>query len=124
MRALPLLAVLIAALGLGLGLRVMLRAPTSAAGPVTASAPPGSGAPQGHVYTGLAEEPSDVNPFTTSDVVARRLVLAYTHEFAFADPNPFVRIGRKLDFLLRERARKPSSKYRIAAQLDGMLGRG
>src|SRR5262245_21135198 len=68
MRALPLLAVLIAALGLALGLRVMLRAPTGGAGL------------EGHVYTGLAEEPSNVNPFTTTDAVARRLVLPYTHD--------------------------------------------
>ena len=32
--------------------------------------------------------------------------------------------GRKLDLLFRERAQKPSSKYRIAGRLDGMLGRG
>jgi hypothetical protein len=53
-----------------------------------------------------------------------RDLLAYTHEFAFADPNPFVRVGRKLDLAFRERAQKPSSKYRIAARLDSLLGRG
>lgn len=53
-----------------------------------------------------------------------RDLLAYTHEFAFADPNPLVRFGRKLDLHFRERAQKSSSKYRIAARLDGMLGRG
>ena len=53
-----------------------------------------------------------------------RDLLAYTHEFAFADPNPLVRAGRRLDLAFRERARKPSSKYRIAARLDSLLGRG
>jgi peptide/nickel transport system substrate-binding protein len=89
MRALPLLAVLIAAFGLALGLRVMLRAPTGSEGltpkaavavPQDAAVPKDSAVPQGHVYTGLAEEPSDVNPFTTTDAVARRLVLPYTHD--------------------------------------------
>ena len=84
MRALPLLAVLIAALGLALGLRVMLRTPTSTAAPPAPHRAAGHGqasdVPQGHVYRGLAEEPSDVNPFTTTDAVARRLVLPYTHD--------------------------------------------
>jgi hypothetical protein len=53
-----------------------------------------------------------------------RDLLAYTHEFAFADPNPLVRAGRKLDLAFRERAQKPSSKYRIAARLGTLLGRG
>jgi hypothetical protein len=51
-------------------------------------------------------------------------LLAYTHEFAFCDPNLLVRIGRMLDARFRERAQKPSSKYRIAGRLDGMVGRG
>lgn len=38
------------------------------------------GKPQGHVYTGAAGEPSDVNPFTTYDPLGRGLVLAYTHD--------------------------------------------
>src|SRR5215831_20958634 len=37
-----------------------------------------------------------------------RDLLSYTHEFAFADPNPFVRTGRRLDLAFRERAQKPS----------------
>jgi len=53
-----------------------------------------------------------------------RDLLAYTHAFAFADPNPLVRVGRKLDLAFRERARKPSSKYRIAARLGTLLERG
>jgi hypothetical protein len=53
-----------------------------------------------------------------------RELLAYTHEFAFADPNPLVRAGRRFDLVFRERAQKPSSKYRIAARLATLLGRG
>lgn len=86
MRALSVLAVLIGALGLALGLRVMLRDPgpaglTPAPASAVARGPvPQGPVPQGHVYTGLAEEPTDVNPFTTGDAVARRLVLPYTHD--------------------------------------------
>ncbi|MEQ1633176.1 MAG: ABC transporter substrate-binding protein [Planctomycetota bacterium] len=36
--------------------------------------------PQGHVYTGVAEEPNDLNPFTTSSGVARRFVMGFTHD--------------------------------------------
>jgi ABC-type transport system substrate-binding protein len=43
----------------------------------SASAPK---APAGHVYTGCAESPDDVNPLTAQSPVARRLALAYTHE--------------------------------------------
>lgn len=53
-----------------------------------------------------------------------RELLSYTHQFAFADPNLLVRAGRRLDFAFRERAQKPSSKYRIAARLGTLLGRG
>ena len=38
------------------------------------------GKPQGHVYTGAVEEPSDVNPFTASGAVAQSLVLGVTHD--------------------------------------------
>ena len=34
----------------------------------------------GHVYTGVAEEPDSLNPFTTTSAVARRYVLAFTHD--------------------------------------------
>lgn len=84
MRALPVLAVLIGVLGLALGLRVMLRAPgTAGLLPKAAAADPQAEpqvVPQGHVYRGLAEEPENINPFTTGEAVARRLVLAYTHD--------------------------------------------
>lgn len=44
-------------------------------------------AADGHVYTGCAESPDDVNPLTAHGGVARRLVLGYTHEALLAvDP--------------------------------------
>src|SRR5688572_8004065 len=89
MRPLPvLLLVLGVAAGAALGLRVMRaeqpRVPPpvtvpAAAGPGAAAVPAG-GVPQGHVLTACAEEPNDVNPLTTADPVARRLVLAHTHD--------------------------------------------
>ncbi|MCR9247323.1 MAG: ABC transporter substrate-binding protein [bacterium] len=36
--------------------------------------------PQGHVYAGVTTEPADVNPFTSHEQVAQRLVLGFTHE--------------------------------------------
>lgn len=36
--------------------------------------------PQGHVYAGVTEEPSDVNPYTSHESVARAFVLHYTHD--------------------------------------------
>jgi hypothetical protein len=70
--------------------------------------------------------PDEFEAFLTETVAhyPGRDLLAYTHQFAFADPNLFVRLGRKLDLMFRERAQKKSSKYNIAAQLDGLLGRG
>lgn len=48
-------------------------------------------APQrGHVYTGVAEEPDSLNPFMTTSAVARRYVLAFTHDTLLdADPTTF-----------------------------------
>lgn len=67
MRPLPLLLiVLVAVVGAALGFRVM----TGAAIPQAT----------GHLYTGCAEEPSDVNPLTCRGNAARRLVLAHTHD--------------------------------------------
>jgi oligopeptide transport system substrate-binding protein len=43
--------------------------------------------PQGHVYTAVAEEPDDINPLTANSEVARRLVLAHTHD-ALLDTDP------------------------------------
>ncbi len=39
-----------------------------------------AGVPQGHVFTGAADEPDDVNPLTSHNLVGRRLLLAYTHD--------------------------------------------
>ena len=45
---------------------------------------------RGHVYTGVAEEPDSLNPFTTTSAVARRYVLAFTHDTLLdADPTTF-----------------------------------
>ena len=89
MRSAPiLLVVLLCAVGVGLGLRVMLRAPTrshgAGGGPIAGSAGAWpdtiAGVPQGGIYTGIAEEPGNVNPFTCAGNVARRYVLGFTHD--------------------------------------------
>ena len=92
MRHLPLLIALLAgAVGIGLGLRVMWGSSSGTAidggggdggrsGAQAARGVYSGGAPQGHVYTGVAWEPADVNPFTTNDPLALRLVLPYTHD--------------------------------------------
>jgi len=81
MRFLPaLLVALLLLFGVGLSLKVMWGS-TAHVEVSTEDMPEFlGGKPQGHVYTGVAEEPSDVNPFTTSDNVARGLVLRYTHD--------------------------------------------
>lgn len=80
-RAPVLIASLLASLGLGLGLFVMLQG-RSAAGPAVASGKATylGGVAQGHVYAGITEEPDDVNPYTAASAVARRYVLGLTHE--------------------------------------------
>lgn len=67
------------------------RTQTNVVGDAQAITPPSSTEPQrGHVYTGVAEEPSDLNPFTTTSAVARRYVLAFTHDTLLdADPQTF-----------------------------------
>ncbi len=81
MRTLPLLLlVLVGSLGVGLGLRVMGTAGVAKPPAAAKAAVYRNGVPQGHVYTGCSEEPDDVNPFTSHNQVARRLVLGYTHE--------------------------------------------
>ncbi|MBM4063390.1 MAG: ABC transporter substrate-binding protein [Planctomycetes bacterium] len=77
--------VLVLAVGLGLGLRVMLRQPSAATPDAAGTAPPaavdrGTGVPQGHVYCGIADEPDSVNPFTAHGSTVRRYVLGFTHE--------------------------------------------
>lgn len=92
MRSLPVLLLALAGVtGVALGLYVMSGA-TRPGVPGEPGQPGGvpaelGGVPQGHVYTGVAEEPDDVNPFTAHHAVARRLVLAHTHD-ALLDLDP------------------------------------
>ncbi|MBK8099376.1 MAG: hypothetical protein IPK26_19890 [Planctomycetes bacterium] len=51
------------------------RAPAVSTVPISTA-----GLPQGHVYTGVADEPHDLNPFLTTGAVARRYVLGFTHD--------------------------------------------
>jgi ABC-type transport system substrate-binding protein len=80
MRTFPIAALVLAgALALGLGLRVMFSvAPASA--PLLPTGATVGGVPQGHIYTGCADEPDDVNPYTAHSIVARRLIFSYTHD--------------------------------------------
>ncbi len=81
--------------------------------PPAAAAPPAS-LPQGHVYTGITEQPEHLNPFTVQGGVARRYVLGFTHETlldtdpatgrtraALASEHRVVDDGRALEFVLR-----------------------
>jgi len=100
MRSSLLIVLLLAAVGVGLGLRSWLQA---ADGDPAAARLPGHGdrgaaaverqpavaasrVPQGHVYTGVAEQPEDVNPFTAHSLIAQR-VLSQTHD-ALLDSDP------------------------------------
>ncbi|MCC7396356.1 MAG: hypothetical protein IT455_04750 [Planctomycetes bacterium] len=82
MRPLPVLILfLLLAVGLGLGLRVMRGAAVPPIAPVgTAGTAATGGLPQGHVYTGLASEPPDLNPLTAGRGVASRLLLPYVFD--------------------------------------------
>jgi hypothetical protein len=53
-----------------------------------------------------------------------RDLLEHTHAFAFANPNPVLRIARLLDRVIKPRARKPFSKYNVARRLRAELGGG
>lgn len=53
-----------------------------------------------------------------------RDLLEYTHRFAFANPNPFLRLARRLDRMLKPRSRKPFSKYSVARRLKHYLESG
>lgn len=88
MRLLPILfIVLFAVLGIALGLNVMWGASAGVSSAQGALPVATRDRPQGHVYTGVAGEPSDVNPLTTYDPLATRLVLPYTHD-ALLDQDP------------------------------------
>ena len=101
----PLLVLLVVAL-VALGGFVMWRTPAGSSPPAAPSASVG-GVVQGHVYTGFAEEPSDVNPLTANTGVPRRLVFPFTHD-ALLDREP------------RSGALRPAlaSEFQVAA--DGM----
>lgn len=97
MRSSLLIVLLLAALGLGIGLRSWLQvAPVDGASTPAVGTPAAAGAerapaatdgvPQGHVYTGVSEQPEDVNPFTAHSLIAQRLLLQ-THD-ALLDSDP------------------------------------
>jgi len=48
-------------------------------------------------------------------------LLAFTHQFAFENSNPFLRVARALDRMLKPRASKPFAKYNVARKLKGFL---
>lgn len=48
-------------------------------------------------------------------------LLRYTHAFAFANPNPILRLARAIDRRIKPRAAKPFSKYNVARRLDHAL---
>ncbi len=72
------LVVVVAIAVMALAAFVLWRMPAEVKAPVGPAV--ASGVVQGHVYTGCADEPDDVNPLTAHTSSARRLVLAYTHE--------------------------------------------
>lgn len=89
MRPPLLFLVLLVVLGLALGLRVMLRQAPSVTMPPApiadpardfTAAPLAGGVPQGHVYSGITDEPDNCNPFTAHGITVRRYVLGFTHE--------------------------------------------
>jgi len=53
-----------------------------------------------------------------------RDLLEHTHAFAFANPNPLLRLARAIDRRIKPRARKPFSKYNVARRLQGALAGG
>ncbi len=63
-----------------LGSWALCTAPRGAGGSSTVALDAGRPRPQGDFYVGAAEEPHDLNPFTTQEQVARRAVLRYTHD--------------------------------------------
>jgi len=88
MRVLPILVIVfLAVFAVVIGLTVMWNN-GSGTSTTTASMPKFlGGKPQGHVYTGVAGEPSDVNPLTSFDPLATRMLLPYTHD-ALLDQDP------------------------------------
>lgn len=64
--------------GGGAGAAAVVEAGAMPAGDAAAAAT--GSVPQGHVYTGIADEPDDVGPFTAAGSTAVRYVLGFTHE--------------------------------------------
>ena len=88
MRLLAILFLLVLVwLGATLGMEVMQGAGAGARPAIATMPATLGGRPQGHVYTGVSGEPSDVNPLTTYDPLAMRLVQPYTHD-ALLDQDP------------------------------------
>tara|TARA_R110002094_G_scaffold184675_1_gene161435 strand:+ start:2770 stop:4473 length:1704 start_codon:yes stop_codon:yes gene_type:complete len=88
MRVLPiLLIVLLAVFSIGLALTVMWNSSTGTAAAGVAMPAFLGGKPQGHVYRSASGEPDDVNPYTSHDPVAQRLILGFTHD-ALLDRDP------------------------------------
>lgn len=104
-----------------------------------------AGLPQGHVYTGVVEEPRVVNPFLTSEGVARRYLLGFTHDTlldsepvegrlrpALAQAWRLHQDGRTLDFELRPDVRFADGEpltpadvlftWEVARTPDALLG--
>lgn len=80
MRAFPIVISALALLGVSTAVAVALLQDPPAGG-TSRSTPPSVGAiPQGHVYTCMLEQPGSLNPFTTASGVARRYLLAFTHD--------------------------------------------
>jgi len=57
---------------------------------------------------------------TVADYPDREL-LRYTHAFAFANPNPVLRLARSIDRWIKPGSRKPHSKYNVARLLQHEL---
>lgn len=97
MRSSLLIVLLLVAVGIGLGIRSWLQGPLAAgrngastgareATSADAAAARPASVPQGHVYTGVAEQPDDVNPFTAHSLIAQR-ILSQTHD-SLLDSDP------------------------------------
>ena len=50
-------------------------------------------------------------------------LLRYTHAFAFANPNPVLRLARAIDRNFKSRAKKEFSKYNVARVLLAELAK-
>ncbi len=82
-------ALVVVALGVVAGIAALVFAVVSVAtvGDTVVELAHGKTRPQGGIYTGCYSEPRDLNPFTTRDLVAQRVVLQFTHE-ALLDWDP------------------------------------